>query len=115
MSISTTTPPVGRTLNTDDVAAKLGYRQSASVIRLVKEQGLPCLQLNGRYLFTESEVDAWLAARRPARSADSFTAATGSADPDWVAAQVAKFSPDDLRRAGELLLALSRAADTAAA
>lgn len=36
------------------------------------------------------------------------TADTVPVDPDWVAAQVAKFSPDDLRAAGELLRKLSR-------
>ena len=121
---STTIPPAGRALNTADVCAKLGYRQTASVIRLVNEQGLPATRINGRYIFTEADVDAWrekhrLAAESDTAGGESPTAPTQPAvdvDPTWVAEQVAKFTPDDLRRAGELLMALSRiAADKAVA
>ncbi|WP_155946667.1 hypothetical protein [Mycobacterium sp. URHD0025] len=42
------------------------------------------------------------------------TADAVAVDPDWVAAQVAKFDADALRRAGELLLALASSADAKA-
>lgn len=93
----------------DQIKSKLGFSQPASVLRLVKEQGLPAHKVNRRYLFDPDEVDAWLRDRNTSDASDTNTART---DPDWVAAQVAKFSADDLRRAGELLLALANTART---
>ncbi|OBJ46171.1 hypothetical protein A5630_11940 [Mycolicibacterium mucogenicum] len=113
-------PPSARPLTTEDVAALLGYRQAATVLRLVREEGLPATRFNRRYFFNENDVRAWMAERgliahtAPAprgvtTSLPVAPDATSTVDPTWVAAQVAKFSADDLRRAGELLLALSRA------
>ncbi|WP_109858723.1 helix-turn-helix domain-containing protein [Mycobacteroides chelonae] len=103
--MSTPTTTLTRTkhyLMADQVKAKFGFTQPASVLRLVKEQGLPAHKINRRYLFDPDEVDAWIG-----QNLTTGARATTGGDPDWVAAQVAKFSPDDLRRAGELLLALA--------
>lgn len=116
---ATTLPSAGRRLTTDDVASILGYAQNATVLRLVRDEGLPAVRFKGRYYFTEADVRAWMAQRgliaASAAQHEPRTEPVSSVDPEWVAAQVAKFSSDDLRRAGELLLALSRVEQTGAA
>ncbi|CAN5222310.1 hypothetical protein BH11ACT6_BH11ACT6_05020 [soil metagenome] len=117
---ATLPPPSARRLTTDDVVKMLGYKRAATVTRLVKTDGLPAVQYKGRWYFHENDVRAWmtergLIAETATPPADVTTSlpvgpdATSAVDPAWVAAQVAKFSADDLRRAGELLLALSHA------
>ncbi|MBN7403656.1 hypothetical protein P5V78_04410 [Mycobacteroides abscessus subsp. abscessus] len=63
---------------------------------------MPCVHIGRKLYFNLDEVDAWIG-----QNLTTGARATPCGDPDWVAAQVAKFSPDDLRRAGELLLALA--------
>lgn len=112
MATATLSPPSAtRRLTTDDVAGMLGYTRAATVTKLVKTEGLPAVLYKGRYYFNEHEVRAWMAERGliTQTAAEPDRADAASVDPVWVAAQVAKFSADDLRRAGELLLALSRA------
>jgi len=107
------TATLPRRLTTDDVMPMLGYKRAASVTKLVKTEGLPAAQYKGRYYFNENDVRAWMAARgltdESAPVLPVSPDATTTVDPTWVAAQVAKFSADDLRRAGELLMALSHA------
>lgn len=86
------------------VAERLGLT-IPTVRRLMKEEGLPAHRFARRVKFVPDEVDAWLRTRNT-----SGIPAPASTCPDWVAAQVAKFSADDLRRAGELLLALANTA-----
>lgn len=84
--------------------------------KLSKTKGLPSHRVGRRLLYDADEVAAWVRSRAGDRSdaAESPPAPAASpaadrpVDPAWVAAQVAKFGSDDLRRAGELLLALSR-------
>lgn len=109
---STLSPPSGiRRLTTEDVAALFGYAQTSTVLRRVREDGLPAVRFNRRYYFNEADVRAWMAERGliEATTAAPDADDTAPVAPEWIAAQVAKFSADDLRRAGELLLALSRA------
>lgn len=78
-----------------------------TVLRLVQREGLPAHRVGTgtarrTYRFDITEVDAWLRARdsdaQPAREPDEFVAAT-----------LAKFTSDDLRRAAEVLRALADA------
>ncbi|OBB38030.1 helix-turn-helix transcriptional regulator [Mycolicibacterium fortuitum] len=93
------------------VAERLGLT-IPTVRRLMKEEGLPAHRLSRRVKFLPDEVDAWLRARNVSGTPATYNVA--GTDPDWVAAQVAKFSADDLRRAGELLLALANTARVSA-
>ncbi|OBF42836.1 hypothetical protein A5719_10355 [Mycolicibacterium peregrinum] len=98
---------------TDEVAAVLGYSQTGTVIRLIREQGLPAVRFNRRYYVNEADLRAWMAERgliaaTAAPTPEPVATDAVAVDPAWVAAQLATFSPADLRRAGELLLALSR-------
>ena len=106
---STLSPPSARRLTTEDVAALFGYAQTSTVLRRVREDDLPAIRFNRRYYFNEADVRAWMAERGLIEATTPDADAAAQVDPEWVAAQVAKFSADDLRRAGELLLALSRA------
>ena len=110
---TTTLASAGRRMTTDEVAAALGYTQNATVLRLVREEGLPAVRFNRRYYYSEADVRAWMAERGLIAAADErvppvAAECASSVNPEWVAAQVAKFGTDALRRAGELLLALSK-------
>ncbi|GEM_PF-5255626 len=113
---TTTLPPLaaGQRITAADIAAALGFRKPATVLRMVREDGLPATKFGGRYFFDETAVRAWLAERGliPETPAPASPAADRTVDPTWLTAQLAKFSADDLRRAGELLLALSRSDDS---
>jgi excisionase family DNA binding protein len=94
-----------RTITPEDVADDLRCHK-AKVWELIRSGELPAAKFGRRYLI---DVDAYKTFK--AQHGLASTAAgddDAPVDPNWVAAQVAKFSPDDLRRAGELLLALSR-------
>ena len=85
-----------------------GYR-----LRALVHRGMPCARVGTKFYFDLAEVDAWIDAHLvSAAGADAETRTPGTHRPadEWVAEQVAKFSPDDLRRAGELLLALANGA-----
>ncbi len=118
-STATLSPPsTNRRLGTDEVAAVLGYAQTATVLRLIREENLPAVRFNRRYYINEADLHAWMAERGLIAATAALPAETAASDavtvdPAWVAAQVAKFDADALRRAGELLLALSRDAETA--
>lgn len=61
---STLSPPPGtRRLTTEDVAALFGYAQTSTVLRRVREDGLPAVRFNRRYYFNEADVRAWMAER----------------------------------------------------
>ena len=102
---ATTTPP--KFLTTAEVAETIRVREPV-VYHLIKTAGLPARRAGRRWLIDPAELDIWLRSRE----GGTQSAVGAEVDPDWVAAQVAKFSPDDLRRAGELLLALSRSSNT---
>ncbi|MBF9319834.1 helix-turn-helix domain-containing protein [Mycobacteroides chelonae] len=78
-------------------------------LQALTHQGMPCVHIGRKLYFNLDEVDAWIG-----QNLTTGARATPCGDPDWVAAQVAKFSPDDLRRAGELLLALASSAPNSA-
>lgn len=112
---------IPRFLTPDEVSAEIfgGAIGAERVLRLSRAKGLPSHRVGRRRMFLADEVAAWARNRdgegfTTAPPADVTTSlpvgpdATSTVDPAWVAAQVAKFSADDLRRAGELLLALSR-------
>ncbi|MGV0633068.1 helix-turn-helix domain-containing protein [Mycolicibacillus trivialis] len=61
-------PPTTVRLDTAGVARKLG-RSTQTIRVFVKEQGLPALRVNGRLVFDEAKVDAWLEARAESASA----------------------------------------------
>ncbi|OBB21110.1 hypothetical protein A5761_03105 [Mycolicibacterium setense] len=106
-----------RRLTTADLAERLNRTQQ-TIRAWVNEDGLPAHRVKGRLQYDPVEVEAWLRARSgepeaPAEEPESVPVdPAADVDPDWVTAQVAKFGADDLRRAGELLLALSRSAET---
>lgn len=91
-------------LTTPEVAKILRVREPV-VYSLIHNDGLPARRVGRRWLMDAAELDGWVRSRDPHSPAPN----TATVDSAWVAAQVAKFSPDDLRRAGELLLALARA------
>lgn len=110
MSAPSTLP---RYLTPDEVSAECfaGAVAPTGIVDLCKK-GLPSHRVGRRRLFIAEEVDAWVRSRDgDGATLPSAPTAPGSTpvDPEWVAAVVARFSADDLRRAGELLLALSRA------
>lgn len=107
---------IARFLTPDEVSAEIfgGAVAPDRIVRLSKHHGLPSHRVGRRRMYLADEVAAW--ARNRDGEGDQTTAplpvgpaAATPVDPAWVAAQVAKFSANDLRRAGELLLALSRA------
>jgi hypothetical protein len=109
---------IARFLTPDEVSAEIfgGAVAPDRIVRLSKHHGLPSHRVGRRRMYLADEVAAWARSRDgegdvdTARRADTIRSdSAASVDPAWVAAQVAKFSADDLRRAGELLLALSRA------
>lgn len=97
------------------------------IVEFSKTQGMPSHLVGRRRVFLAEEVAAWVrsreggtwdrfhrndvAAAQPAAvSANTAPSAAVAVDPAWVAAQVAKFDAEALRRAGELLLALANSA-----
>ncbi|CAN5464091.1 hypothetical protein BH09ACT7_BH09ACT7_51800 [soil metagenome] len=110
---------ISRFLTPEEVSAELfgGAVAPGRILNLTKTKGLPSHRVGRRHMFVADEVAAWVRSRdgegvttSPAAPPPTASPeASASVDPEWVAAQVAKFSADDLRRAGELLLALSRA------
>lgn len=112
---------IARFLTPEEVAAEIfgGAIAPDRIIRLSKHHGLPSHRVGRRRMYLAEEVAAWARNRNGEGEPDHAAAplpaeptdAAAAVDPEWVAAQVAKFSADDLRRAGELLLALSRAND----
>lgn len=104
---ATTTTPVSY-LTVDEVSAELfgGSVSPSKVIKLAKNDGLPMHLVGRRYLFIADEVDTWIRARDlKGNTAAAPVAPTGVApgDSDWLAATLAKFSPDDLRRVAQVL------------
>lgn len=79
MLSTTPSPPTveRRLLFADEIKHQLGYTQAKSVIRLVKEQGLPAHRVGRRYLFDPAEVESWLRSRsgQPEPPADPYRAA----------------------------------------
>lgn len=98
--MSTATPY----LTTAEVADRLGIKP-ATVRTLVSRDGLPAHYVARSFKFIPAEVDAWL------RSRDS-SGAVYSPDPAWVEAQVANFTPADLRRAAEVLASVAASLET---
>jgi excisionase family DNA binding protein len=101
-------PATSPYFHTADIAQRLGVTDD-TVYRLVAEEGLPAHRIARRLKFTADEVDAWVRSRDTSESGipTASAAPARSADPNWVAAQVAKFTPDDLRRAAEVLLSIA--------
>lgn len=108
-----------RFMTPDEVSTEIfgGSIAPRRIVEFSRTRGLPSHLVGRRRLYIADEVAAWARSRdgntnptaQPATSLLVGPDATAAVDPAWVAAQVAKFSADDLRRAGELLLALSRA------
>lgn len=110
-----------RFLTPEEVAAEIfgGAIAAERIVKLSKHQGLPSHRVGRRRMYLADEVAAWVRSRdgegdvadiqSAAQLSDAIDADADVVDPGWLAEQVAKFSADDLRRAGELLLALSRA------
>ena len=78
---------------------------------LIKTGALPARRVGRQWLIEACALDVFMQAHEPTVKPDDRDdpPATGPApEPDaWLAEQLAKFTPDDLRRAGELLLALA--------
>ncbi|WP_255776069.1 helix-turn-helix domain-containing protein [Mycobacteroides abscessus] len=111
MSATATLP---RYLTPDEVSTECfgGAVAPGRILNLTKSQGLPSHRVGRRQMFIADEVDAWVRSRDADGGALTAAPPPGNpapVDPAWVAAVVAQFSANDLRRAGELLLALSRA------
>jgi hypothetical protein len=109
---------IDRFLTPEEVSSEIfgGAVAPDRIVRLSKHHGLPSHRVGRRRMYLAGEVATWARSRDGDGDTSPAAAplpigpeATAPADPAWVAAQVAKFSADDLRRAGELLLALSRA------
>jgi hypothetical protein len=105
---------IDRFLTPEEVSTEIfgGAVAPDRIVRLSKHHGLPSHRVGRRRMYLAGEVAAWARSRDGEGDVDPAAVspdATAPVDPDWIAAQVAKFSADDLRRAGELLLALSRA------
>ncbi|MBS1696623.1 MAG: helix-turn-helix domain-containing protein [Actinobacteria bacterium] len=109
---------IDRFLTPEEVSAEIfgGAVSPDRIVRLSKHHGLPSHRVGRRRMYLADEVAAWTRSRDGDGDVDPATTtlpvspdASTPVDPAWVAAQVAKFSADDLRRAGQLLLALSQA------
>ncbi len=107
MSATTTTSP--RYLTVDEVSDELfgGSVSPSKVIKLAKNDGLPMHLVGRRYLFIADEVDAWIRARdlkgNTTAAAPVAPSDVAPGDSDWLAATLAKFSSDDLRRVAQVL------------
>lgn len=106
---------IARFLTPEEVSAEVfgGAVAPDRILKLSKAQGLPSHRVGRRRMYLAEEVAAWARNRDgeggidPAASPPGVGPDAPSVDPEWVAAQLSKFSADDLRRAGNLLLALS--------
>ncbi|GJG53961.1 helix-turn-helix transcriptional regulator [Prevotella lacticifex] len=96
-------------INQDAVAEHLKIKDPGTIRKLVRDEGLPAHRIGSRrLLFDRDEVDAWVRSRASGNP-DSDQPGVRSGSPEgWVADQVAKFGPDDLRRAATLLTSLAR-------
>lgn len=121
MSVTTNTMPSEDGLHPLSVAAKHVGCSAPTLRAYIASGDLPAYRLstapNAPLRVRLSDVEKLLkpaVAKQPG-VADSHTAATDSTESDWLAAQLSKFTADDFRRAGELLLALSSASRSAVA
>jgi excisionase family DNA binding protein len=105
-----TTALTTKYLTADDVAQTLKSTTDA-VYGFIKNGGLPAHRVGRRWLIAAADLDAWMRSRdgSPTAERDGATAV----DPDWVAHQVAKFTPDDLRRAARVLKSIVADLDAA--
>lgn len=92
-------------LSAQDLASR--YEVHIELIHKLRKDGLPAVKVGRSYRFDADEADAWL------RQQDQSSRPEPAVEPDWLATQLAKFTPDDLRRAGEVLISLSRTIQTA--
>ncbi len=121
MSVTTNTMPSEDGLHPLSVAAKHVGCSAPTLRGYIASGELPAYRLstasNAPLRVRLSDVEKLLKpAVAPQPSvADSPTAATESTDTDWLAAQLSKFTPDDFRRAGKLLLALVSSASRSVA
>lgn len=102
-----------RYLTASDVAEAIRAKEPV-VYDLIKRGELRARRVGRRWLIDANSLRDFMAGRALADQCEITAEAAppdniAAVDPEWVTAQVAKFSADDLRRAGELLLALSRA------
>lgn len=102
-----------RFLSRDDVARRLGLKDGDTVVRLHREQGLPAHRVARRLLFDPAEVDAWVRSRSGSGTTTGPEIASPLIPESWVAEQVSKFAPDELRRAAVLLTSLASAVESA--
>ncbi|OLT47424.1 hypothetical protein BJF87_04050 [Gordonia sp. CNJ-863] len=95
-------------LNQDEVAAHLGVKDLGTIRKLVRGEGLPAHRIGSRrLLFDRDEVDAWVRSRASGNTDSDHPSILSGSPEGWVADQVAKFGPDDLRRAATLLTSLA--------
>lgn len=107
-AVSQTPSPL---ISAPQLAEHLGVAP-VTVLRLVQREGLPAHRVGTgtarrTYRFDITEVDTWLRARDS--DAQSMGEAVAPSQDEFVAATLAKFTPDDLRRAAEVLRALADA------
>lgn len=114
MSAATASPP--KYVTAADVADVFGIKQEKTVLELVKREGLPAHRIGRQYRFVLNEVAEWSARRVVGDSNDAPTSSPDAAGGEvtWLDETLAKFTPDDLRRAGEVLQAVANAATSQA-
>lgn len=107
---------ITRFLTPEEVSTEIfgGAVAPDRIVKLSKHQGLPSHRVGRRRMYLAAEVAAWARDRDgdgdtnpaaevttpPAACAD---AAATTGDSDWLAATLARFSPDDLRRVAQVL------------
>ncbi|MCH9735725.1 MAG: helix-turn-helix domain-containing protein [Actinomycetia bacterium] len=97
-------------LSADEVAAAL-KTQTPVVYGWIKSDGLPAHRVGRRWLVDPNELDDWVRARSvaspPGLPPASDHEAAPKVDPEWIARQLANFTPDDLRRVGRIFSAIA--------
>lgn len=107
-------PPLGDEYLTVKQVTDALHLTSETVCKMIRAGELPAQRIGRKWHISRRALDARLA---PAATDDETPAPTAGPDGEdsWLAATLAKFTADDLRRAGEIFRAIADAASATAA
>ena len=110
-----TAPPARKLVSASELTGPLGIKQERTILDLAKRGLIPSHRIGKQFRFDLDEVlagTAGPAADLPADADDETPAPTAGpvGEDTWLAATLAKFTADDLHRAGEIFRAIADAA-----